>query len=531
MKRGVVSGTFVLALLAGLPGAAQAQARLEVDDLPGPPPEVAVGAGSVKPPPLPTFELPASEAGFVSARELRVRGLRHLGSDVKVKGYVTWIYDCAAALAAKNPRAKKAAIQRAIDRDATACDRPRLALADVKGASREASITVVEVPRPPNQAERQKLSKEALAGWPRAPKLVAGDHVIAYGKWTTKGPRGDVDPYGLLVYGGLEVTAPAATAPAPVIEGEEQPPPVVTVAPKRKVVTVAARTRSIQQLGECNRATTAGDFDAALRACRAATATWDGNHLAWYTLASAHMAKGQWPEARGTVAKAVALRPDLAMYQLYHGVALFEEAQQVTEMARRGSGAPAGPGEAKHPALASAKEALRRAAQLNPALWRAHFYLGRVYRELDDSRRAAEQLVATIETHPTYRYSYVALVQVLRRWSYVDAALAFAQLGAQQVPGEDAADLWIEVGMLREQKADDEGALEAFGKALALRPGDGRALLQRGQVLLRRGELEGARRDLEEAQRSSDPQLASARPFLQELLARIAASAKKPGRR
>jgi Tfp pilus assembly protein PilF len=34
-------------------------------------------------------------------------------------------------------------------------------------------------------------------------------------------------------------------------------------------------------------------------------------------------------------------------------------------------------------------------------LWRAHCYLGRVYRDLDDSRHAAEQFSRAIATHPT----------------------------------------------------------------------------------------------------------------------------------
>jgi tetratricopeptide (TPR) repeat protein len=515
-------------------GGASAQGQLEPDDLAGPKPEV-VAAAALELPSLPSFELPATELGFVSARELRVRGRRHLEQPVKLKGYVTWIYDCAASLAAKNPKAKKAAIQKAVAADPSLCDEPRLAIGDGRGHSRDESVLVVDVPRPPRKASRPRRGKEAPATSPAAPTVAVGDYVSLAAQWTAKwrGKRGAEEraPEGVLVYGALEripapavEVAPARTSASASRADADTPPFVVTKAPLRKAVPVQVRATSIALLGECTRATAAGELDAAIRACRQATATWEGNHLAWYTLSSAHMAKGQWPEARATVARSVALRPDLAMYQLYHGVAIYEEELQATGA---GLGKPLTATSAPSAGLVAARDALRRAARLNPALWRAHFYLGRVYRDLDDARRAAEQLAATVRTHPTYRYGYVALIELLRRWGYLDEALAFAKLGAQQVPGAEAAELWIEVGLLGDARRADAQAIEAFGKALALVPGDGRALLQRGQVLYRIGDLEGARRDLTGALQSQDPRLVSARPFMQELLDRIAAK-KKP---
>lgn len=522
-------GVWSVVLLSCLTGCSEvaAQGQLEADDLAGPTAEVVAAAKLVLPP-LPSFELPPSDQGFVSVRELKVRGRRHLDRPVQLRGYVTWIYDCASALAAKNPKAKKASIQKAIDADPSLCDRPRLTLGDSKTASREESVLVVEVPRPPSKGERQKLSKQELASWPAVPKVSVGDHVTLAARWTKKTPRGDADPNGLLVYGALEATPPPAVAAAASSANasagspdQKDPPPfVITEAPKRKVVPTAVRAASITQLGDCTRKTAARDLDGAIVSCRAATATWEGNHLAWYTLASAHMAKGQWPEARATVARSVALRPDLAMYQLYHGVALYEEEQQAD-----GAGLDKGHSpDVGSPGLIAARDALRRAARLNPQLWRAHFYLGRVYLDLDDAKRAAEQLRATVEAYPSYRYAYVSLVELLRRWGYLDAALAYARLGAQHVVGAEASELWVEVGLLHEAKRADAPAIEAFGKALKLAPGDGRALLQRGQVLFRVGDKEGARRDLTAALRSPDPRLTAARPFMQELLARIDAT-------
>jgi tetratricopeptide (TPR) repeat protein len=506
-----------LALLASWTSVSAAQRprggdqALEIDDLAGPAPEVVAVPARPIVPALPSFELPRTAPGLVSARELQVLGKRKLGAEVKVAGYVTWIYDCAAALAARNPKAKRAAIQKAIDDDPTKCEVPKLALGDARGAAREGSISVVEVPRPPNKIERRRLPKDALARWPAVPKVAVGDYVVVTGQWTTRAPRGDSDSDGLLVYGALAPATPPSAADGGGGQVAEAEPAlvVVTQAPLRKRVAAPVRAASINQLGQCHRFATARDFEAALRACRTATTTWEGNHLAWYTLSSTHMALGQWPEARAAVGRAVALRPDLAMYQLYLGVALYEEAQRA---------APA-----SADAQLAAREALRRAAQLNPSLWRAHFYLARVYDDLGDARRAAEQFAATIEVNPTYRYAYLSIVQLLRRWSALDAALGFAQLGATHVEGADAADLWIELGLLSEARHTDAPALDAYGRALALRPGDVRAQLQRGQLLYRTGDLAGARRDLEGTLASTEPQILAARPFVLELLAKIAA--------
>lgn len=540
LSRGVVTCGLLLSLSST---AGAGSADHEPDDLAGPPPEIFAAAATTRLelPALPSFELPASEPGFVGPRELRLRGRRYLGTQVQVKGYVTWIYDCVAALSAKTPRAKRAVIQRSIDDDPTQCERPKLTLGDAKATPRRESISVVEVPRPPTKLERRRLPPAELAAWPAVPKIAVGDYVVVTGQWTTKAPRGDADPAGLLVYRGLTAaTAPAAeplptTAAAAHAAEEDAPPFVITEAPPRKVVPIKVRAESITQLGDCNRASASRDFDSAIRSCRAATATWEGNHLAWYTLASAHMAKGQWPEARATVTRAVTLRPDLAMYQLYHGVAIYEEEQQARK-AGLGTSSNEAAGvsavDASTAALVAARDAFRRAIRINPALWRAHFYLARTYQDLDDSRRAAEQLVATIKAYPSYRFAYVTLIELLRRWGHLDAALAYAQLGTRQVSGDEAAELWLLVGTLSEERGADAQALEAFSKALALRPGDGRAHLQRGQALFRTGDVGAAKLDLQAALQSDEPHMVTLRPFISELLAKIerGAASGKPGK-
>lgn len=508
------------------PGKPAAGARLEPDDLPGPQPEVAKETAKVDLPAIPSFELPASEPGVHSPRELRVRGQRALGTEVQVRGFVTWIYSCTEALAANNRNASQAQIAAAIQKDPTLCDRPKFSLGDARTTSREASLWVVDVPRPPTKAELGARQKSDVK-WPEVPKVALGDYVAVTGTWALYSPHAEHNTNGLLVYKSLEhLPAPAAAPAAKEATAAAEPAiEVVTKAPMRAPVSETVRNSSVGQLNACNKANAARQYDAAITACEAAIAAWSGNHLAWYALASAHMARNEWPQAREAVEHAVKLRPDVGMYQLYHGISLYEaeRARVRDEQARRDNKKPEEvviePGLLR---LDAARDALRRAVKLGPDLWRAHYYLGRVYRDLDDARHEAEQFNQTIATHPSYRFGYIALIELYRRWSYDDQALAVAQLGTANVPAAESPELWFEVGMAYDAKRDDDKAIEAFGKAIAGKPADLSSKFQRGQIYFRKGDFANARRDLEEVAKSGDPSIAGVRPLANQMLGQIA---------
>lgn len=503
--------------------------KLEPDDLPGPPPEVAKHPDSVDVPAIPAFELPATEPGFHSPRELRVHGKPVLGTEIKVKGYITWIYDCAAVLASANPKATRAQILVAINSDPTLCERPKFYLGDARDTSRDASIWVVDVPRPPTKPERERLPKDQLKAWPLVPRLATGDYVVVTGTWAVQSPHAEHNSDGLLVYKALEHAAPApvsaATATGVAAAANEPDITVVTRPPLRKPVDDKVRNASVGRYNACNKAILARQFDAAISECDAATKAWDGNHLALYSWASAHMARSEWPQARAVIERAVAMRPDLGMYQLYHGIALYEaEHQRVRdEQARKDGKKPEDvaidPSQLR---LEPARDALRRAVKLAPDLWRAHYYLGRVYRDLDEARRAAEQFTATIKTHPSYRFGYIALSELYRRWSYIDQALAVALLATTNLPAAEVNEMWFEAGMAYDAKHADDKAIEAFGKAIASKPDDATSKFQRGQIYFRKGDLANAKADLEAVLASGDPRLATAKPVAKQLLAQIA---------
>ena len=521
----------VVASLLASSTAAFAGAKLEPDDLPGPQPEVAAQVAQGAPvvlPAIPAFDLPAAEPGFHGPRELRVRGKRLLGTEIQVKGYITWIYDCPAALARTNPAATRAQILLSIDKDPTLCERPKFYLGDAKTTPRDASIWVVDVPRAPNRLERQRLSKDELAAWPAAPRLAVGDYVVVTGTWGIYSPHSEHNTDGLLTFKALGHAVPApgpSTATVPASAAAEPEIAVVTKPPLRKRVDDETRNASVGHLNACNKAIAARRYDDGITECKAATTAWDGNHLAWYAWASAHMAKGEWPQAEAAVAHAVALRPDLGMYQLYHGISLYEAERQNArdDQARREHKKPdeivLDPSAMK---LDAARDALARAVKLAPDLWRAHYYLGRVYRDLDDARREAEQFTATIKTYPGYRFGYIALIELYRRWDYNDEALAVATLGTVTVPAAEASELWFELGMAHDAKHADDKAIEAFGKVIAGKPDDVAAKFQRGQVYLRKRELANATRDLEDVVKSTDPRMVAERQVATQLLTQIA---------
>jgi hypothetical protein len=166
------------------------------------PPEVDSAKISVSLPAVPGFELPTAPDGARSVKELRVAGTKLRGQQIKVVGYVTWIYDCVAAVAV--PGEKKSQVQKRIESDPTLCERPKLHLADHKGDPANTSIWVVDVPRAPTAAEKKRLPKAELAAWPAVPKVAVGDKVAITGVFDVRSPHGEVNSDGLVVYASLE---------------------------------------------------------------------------------------------------------------------------------------------------------------------------------------------------------------------------------------------------------------------------------------------------------------------------------------
>ncbi|MBA3499194.1 MAG: hypothetical protein H0T65_02415, partial [Deltaproteobacteria bacterium] len=130
-----------------------------------PDPEVRKSDVKLNLPALPAFDLPAANAdGSRSIKEMRVKGRKLLDTEITVKGIVTWAYDCPTAV--REPGMDDKTVQKIIDEDPTKCERAKFYLGDAADTPAEKSMWVVDVPRPFNKLEIERLPKEELKNPP-----------------------------------------------------------------------------------------------------------------------------------------------------------------------------------------------------------------------------------------------------------------------------------------------------------------------------------------------------------------------------
>ncbi len=123
-------------------------------------PESEVGKPGVKAdlPPVPGFDLPPASTDSHSVKELRVKGRKLLGTELVVKATVTWSYDCPTAIRTDGETDQQ--VQARIDEDPTLCFRPKFYVGDSAQTTPEQSMWVVDVPRPYNKKEMERMEKQ-----------------------------------------------------------------------------------------------------------------------------------------------------------------------------------------------------------------------------------------------------------------------------------------------------------------------------------------------------------------------------------
>jgi hypothetical protein len=179
-------------------------------------------------PAVPGFELPPPASdGSHSVKEMRVRGKKFFDSDVTIKGFVTWVYDCATAI--RTPEMSDKDVQKLIEEDPTKCRRPLFKIGDSADTPGDQTVMVVEVPRELRAYESKGRTKAELAALPPVPPYKVGDEIVVTGTWTQSSPHGEKETGGLLVYKTLNnVTqnwqGPAASEAAPMPEPTKAPP-------------------------------------------------------------------------------------------------------------------------------------------------------------------------------------------------------------------------------------------------------------------------------------------------------------------
>lgn len=280
-------------------------------------------------------------------------------------------------------------------------------------------------------------------------------------------------------------------------------------------------------LANGNKANGQKQFDTAIAEYQKAVDRYHDNHLAWYGMGGAYAGKADWPKAADSFSTAVQLAPEQAMYQMWYGIALYEKAVQTAreDQARKENKKP----EEVKPDLSAVNfekplQNLQEAEKLNPDIWRAHYYLGRIYRDTDKPKDAAEQFSKALQANPREPGPYVALGELYRRWDYTDEAIRVASQGTANVPGtNEVSDIWYVLGMGYDDKRMDDKAIEAFDKAIETKKDNHKAKFQRGQAFFRKGDYTHAKRDLEEFSKSGGASLEFAKQQASKMLMDIAA--------
>jgi tetratricopeptide (TPR) repeat protein len=145
--------------------------------------------------------------------------------------------------------------------------------------------------------------------------------------------------------------------------------------------------------------------------------------------------------------------------------------------------------------LDKAEIELSLAVQLEPDLWRAHYYLSLVHETRGFDRAAATELTTAIAHGPRYSLPYRALVALYSRWGYDAEAVAVAQLAIDVLPNE--IDLHHDLGRALVLAGDDKAAIKAFTQLLKVSQNDPRGLYERGCAHARLKQKKQAKSDLE----------------------------------
>jgi tetratricopeptide (TPR) repeat protein len=267
--------------------------------------------------------------------------------------------------------------------------------------------------------------------------------------------------------------------------------------------------RASARLGaEGNRAFARKELATAAEKYKAATAAWPGNAPAWYGLAGARMLVEDWRGAADASRRAFELVPDEPMYAMWYGVMLYQQAQEAARLAqaRQRNARPEDIDvDVARVDVTQAEAMLRRAVSLEPGLWRARYYLGRIARDGGRAQEAAEAFSAALAYAPTDPAPWIALGELYRKWEQPELTVALMREALRYVGGRDLRDIWLVIGLALDDLRRDAPAIDAYGQALAIDPAFARALFQRGEVYYRTGALADAKRDLEAFVKAPSP--------------------------
>jgi tetratricopeptide (TPR) repeat protein len=273
----------------------------------------------------------------------------------------------------------------------------------------------------------------------------------------------------------------------------------------------ADKKKSVQRTNEGVKFLRDSNWDQAIARLDEATSAYKDNHTAWYNKGLAYEGKKDYENAAAAFEQAAKLRPKDAMYQMMLGIMRYE--QEMFDAKKRYKASSGS--DAKIESIAeseldlkslnfdTARAALEEAVQLNPDLYRAHHYLGRIYLYGGQEKAAAEEFTKAIEANARFFAPYIRLGEMYRLWDMPDEAIQVLKQGKQHVHNDkDRAELLFALGMAYSDKKDWKAAVDEFSAALKADKNHHRARYQRGLAHFFLKDYTNAKKDLEEASKN-----------------------------
>jgi tetratricopeptide (TPR) repeat protein len=272
-----------------------------------------------------------------------------------------------------------------------------------------------------------------------------------------------------------------------------------------------SRNDSIEHMNKGAQLFTNKSLESAITEYKEAVRIYPENHAAFYGLGATYVARGNmWKEASEAFGNAVRVKDDDPMYHMWYGITLYEDAittAKVEQAKREGKKPEEIDPDLKAVNFDPAIQHLQAATKINNELWRAHYYLGRIFRTQDKPQLAAQEFTAAIQNDPFEPAPYVALGELYRKWDYTDQAVQVASQGQANVPGaNERGQIDFVLGMAYYDKKNLDQAIEAFTKAIEDSGKQNHsAIFERGMALNEKGDAKGAKKDLTEYSKVAGP--------------------------
>ncbi len=208
------------------------------------------------------------------------------------------------------------------------------------------------------------------------------------------------------------------------------------------------------------------------------------NHAAWYYLGYAYVDQKDFQKASEALGEAVKYKKDESMYQMLFGIALYESNNK-----------------------SMAASYLEKAIELEPRLYRAYWFLGRIHDEAEEPERAAQLWSRSAVMNPQWGESFISLGQLYLRWDLLDEAISVLEQAKMHVDPEFLPDVFYYLGLAYDSQKNWQQAIDAYSQAIEkaklISKDNIEARFQRGVASFKLGDYDNAKADLEAVAKGS----------------------------